>query len=187
MGKLKIIRSGAGIICAALLAANAAYARPDDKSNNLQNMARRDRMESRFKQMDKELGLSPEQGKKLEEHRKAHREESQQLFEQMRQKREALRVEMEKPELNMGQIHTIHADLKNIQNKLADQRLEGILEVRKILTPEQFKKFHEITKKDWKRGGKNEMRGKSNGRGPGAGPDGDIDSGPGGNVAPPMK
>ena len=38
---------------------------------------------------------------------------------------------------------------------MADHRLEGILEVRKILTPEQFQKFNEIKEKDWgeKKGG----------------------------------
>lgn len=186
MNRLKIVRSGAGILCAALLA-TAAYAQPDDRPNRPDKMGRKDRMESRFKQMDKELGLTADQENKLEEHRKSHREESRQLFEQMRQKREALEVEMEKPDLNMDKINAIHSDLKNVQSKMADQRLEGILEVRKILTPEQFKKFHEITRKNWKRGGKEQIRGKGKGPGYGHGPNGEMGPGPDEDGPPPMK
>ena len=41
----------------------------------------------------------------------------------------------------MEKIDQINGDLKKMMAQMLDYRLERILEVRKILTPEQFKKF----------------------------------------------
>ncbi len=46
----------------------------------------------------------------------------------------------------MEEIYKIHNGLKGLLSKKADHRLEGILEVRKILTTEQFRKFCELRK-----------------------------------------
>ena len=43
--------------------------------------------------------------------------------------------------LNIGKITQINNELKILSAQMLDRKLEGILEVRKILTPEQFKKF----------------------------------------------
>ncbi len=171
-----------GFFCALFLSATTAYAAPQGKGYGPKGENRRDLMEGRFKRMGKEIGITAEQEKKLEAHRKTHREQSRQLFEQMRQKREALQAEIEKPDMNMSQVNALQAELKSVQEKLADQRLEGILEVRKILTPEQFKKFHEITRREGRRGG---ARGNGKGRGPGRGLE--ADAGPDEEDASPAK
>lgn len=65
----------------------------------------------------------------------------------MRNKRELLREELAKPELDMNKITQIHNDLKAILLKMEDHHLEVILEVRRILTPEQLNKFHQKMEK----------------------------------------
>jgi Spy/CpxP family protein refolding chaperone len=102
------------------------------------------RMEERMARMDKELGLTAEQRKKLKEHRQSHRGEAKKFFEEIRTKREALREELEKPDFDKDKVKALNEELKALQNRMADHRLEGILEVREILTPEQFKRFHEM-------------------------------------------
>jgi Spy/CpxP family protein refolding chaperone len=61
----------------------------------------------------------------------------------MRQKMASLRQELEKSELNMQVIYQTNNELKQLQTQMLDNRLERILEVRKILTPGQFKKFED--------------------------------------------
>ncbi|HOX22830.1 MAG TPA: hypothetical protein PLL10_05150, partial [Elusimicrobiales bacterium] len=41
-----------------------------------------------------------------------------------------------------SQLRKIHKEIKELNAKMADSMLEGILSVRKILTPEQLSKFH---------------------------------------------
>jgi Spy/CpxP family protein refolding chaperone len=99
--------------------------------------------EDRMEAMEKDLGLSPEQKEKLKAHRQSHRQAAKALFEQLKAKRDALRQELEKPSVDDSRVQAIHGELKALHDKMADHRLAGILEVRKILTPEQFKKFSE--------------------------------------------
>lgn len=105
------------------------------------------KMEGRFEEMNKELGLTKEQAEKLRAHRRSQRETNQALWKQMQEKREALRVELEQPKVNTGKAKSINEELKALHNKMADQRLAGVLEVREILTAEQFKKLREIGEK----------------------------------------
>lgn len=121
--------------------------------------------EEKMREIHKQLGLTPDQEKQLEEHRKAHREQAKALRAQLKEKREALRLELEKPQLDMDRISAVHAEMKQIHDKLADHRLQGILEVRRIVSAEQFKKFHELMKE--------RRHGRKRGRGsPGPGHDG---------------
>ena len=103
------------------------------------------KMESRMKEVERQLGLSAKQQTKIEAHRKAKMEESKKIRQTMIQNKDALRAELEKSDLDMNKVQALHQVLKEARNKLADHRLNGILEVRKILTPEQFKKFQELT------------------------------------------
>ena len=102
------------------------------------------RMEARMKAMEQKLNLTEEQQKLLEANRIKHREEAEKFHENLRAAREAMRAELEKPELNMDKINQLHSEEKDLMAKLADYRLEGILEVRKILTPEQFVEFGKL-------------------------------------------
>ena len=88
-----------------------------------------------------DLGLTDQQRKLLDENRNRHREQAKALFTQMRQKMALLRQELEKNELNMQAVYQANNELKQLQAQMLDGRLERVLEVRKILTPEQFKKI----------------------------------------------
>lgn len=109
-----------------------------------------EKLENHIDAIERQLNLTNEQQEMLKRHRSAHREQAQILRNDLRQKKKLLSEELEKPELNMAQATKIHEEIKQIQAKLADHRFEGIVEVRKILTPEQFKKFHELKTAQWK-------------------------------------
>ena len=100
-----------------------------------------EKMQAREEQLYKELNLSDEQKKLLEDNKAQHRGQMKTLFERMKEKKDALRMELQKDKLDTGKITQMNNELKKVQAQLLDQKLEGILAVRKILTPEQFKKF----------------------------------------------
>lgn len=98
-------------------------------------------VETRRQELYKDLNLSEAQKKSLDENRKNRREEMRSIFSQMKEKREAVRNELQKDELNIGKITQINNELKILSAQMLDRKLDGILEVRKILTPGQFRKF----------------------------------------------
>lgn len=104
------------------------------------------KLDAKRQQIYNDLGLTVEQRKLLEENKNKHREQTKALFTQLRQKMTLLRQELEKNELNMQEIHQTNNELKQLHAQMLDNRLELILEVRKILTPAQFKKFEDKMK-----------------------------------------
>ncbi len=108
--------------------------------------AMREKMRAQMLNIFKQLNLSPEQEKQLNTHRKKHREQGKEIHTNIKAKREAMKEELQKQDLDMNKINKIHSEMKSMHSKKADHRLEGILEVRKILTTEQFVKFMELEK-----------------------------------------
>lgn len=133
-----------GIIGVMILTSNIYAHTPGDHSP--EHEAMREKMKARMVEVFKQLDLSPEQEKQLEAHRNKHREQAEEFRKSIKAKREEIRNELQKQELNMEKINKIHSELKSLRSKKADHRLDGILEVRKILTTEQFVKFCELKK-----------------------------------------
>ena len=101
------------------------------------------KMDAKRQEIYNNLGLTNEQRKLLEENKNKHREQTKALFAQLHQKMASLRQELENSELNMQEIYQTNNELKQLQAQMLDNRLERILEVRKILTLGQFKKFED--------------------------------------------
>ena len=154
--KLKLLGYSLFIAGLILLGSNAYSKSFGDPGNGEMQK----RMESRFTEVSKELNLSAEQQKQLESHRKQHREQNVALYYDMKKKRDEIKSELQKPELNMNKINQLHTEFKALMGKIEDDRLNGILEVRKILKAEQFTKFMELMEKrkyvSGKRGGSRE-------------------------------
>ncbi|NLE64305.1 MAG: periplasmic heavy metal sensor [Elusimicrobia bacterium] len=97
-----------------------------------------------FAQMSEKLNLSAEQQAQLDENRRQHKTEFDELMASIEDKREELRVALESPWLDQQRVTAIHEDLKKLMNKKEDLRLAAILSIRDILTPEQFVRFQEM-------------------------------------------
>ncbi|MBT3877909.1 MAG: periplasmic heavy metal sensor [Candidatus Scalindua sp.] len=152
--RLKQVLYSVGIVGAMLLTSNV-YSQPKGNNTNRHDQMREE-MKAKMQEVFKQLDLSPEQEEQLQAHRKNHRGQTGEFREILKAKRETLKNELQKEELNMEEIYKIHNELKGLHSKKADHRLEGILEVRKILTAEQFRKFCELRKemRSMKRKGK---------------------------------
>ncbi|MDR4504503.1 MAG: periplasmic heavy metal sensor [Candidatus Scalindua sp.] len=142
------------IIVVMLFSSNVYSQTSGDRS--LKHEAVREKMKARMLEIFKQLNLSPEQEKQLKAHRNKHRESAGVFRQSIRAKKEEIRIELQEEVLNMEKINKLHSELKNLYSTKADHRLEGILEVRKILTPQQFRKFSELRK---------DMRAERKGRG----------------------
>lgn len=108
------------------------------------------------KKIQVELGLTQEQVQKLEAHRKANKGQAKKNREAVKGLRDQVKVALEAEEVDVQKIYSIQGKLKALENTIADDRLEKILEVRNILTPEQFKKFDK--KFGEKKRGRGQMR-----------------------------
>jgi Spy/CpxP family protein refolding chaperone len=104
--------------------------------------------EAAIQKVLQQLNLTDDQNEKLKEHRIKHRKKAKQLSGDIRAKRKELAEELKKSEPNTKEVKQIHSELKKLKAKKEDHRLDGILEVRKILTTEQYSKFIELRGKD---------------------------------------
>jgi Spy/CpxP family protein refolding chaperone len=100
-----------------------------------------EKRETRHQELYKELNLTEAQKKSLEENKAKNKDQMKSIFTEMKDKKALIRQELGKDTLDMGKVTQLNNDLKGLQAKMLDYKLERILEVRKILTPEQFKKF----------------------------------------------
>ena len=140
-----------GLFLSVFLAAPFLYAEqegdgPSDKSDFLHK--RHEMMEKKIQEIYSQLNLTEEQKKQLEQNKAAHRDNKKSMFEQMRSYKKALNQELMKADFDMNRVTEIQSQLKALQSEMADERLNSILEVRKILTLEKFTKFLEFTQKN---------------------------------------
>lgn len=131
------------IIVGLLLCVTGAYGQETEKQT-WESEKWKIRKEAMIKEMHKQLNLTPEQKKQLEENRNKHHQQKKKLFKDLNAKRKELREELQKQEFNMDKVKQIHSKVKELMEKKADNRLERILKVRMILKPDQFSKFMEL-------------------------------------------
>ncbi len=94
-----------------------------------------------------ELNLTPAQQEQIASQRSAQKEETARLREAMSAKRNELRRELEKDNPDTEKISAIIHETKELMGKRLQQRADGILALRSILTPEQFKALNEKMKR----------------------------------------
>lgn len=107
----------------------------------------RQAQEERFDKISKELNLTEKQQEQVKNHRKKHREQMKETAVKTKEIREAMRKELEKPEIDKAKINKLSSELKELEAKRIDNRTKGIIEMREILTPEQYQKMNQMTEK----------------------------------------
>ncbi|MBF0570309.1 MAG: Spy/CpxP family protein refolding chaperone [Candidatus Omnitrophica bacterium] len=93
------------------------------------------------------LNLTDDQKKQLKDVWHKQREAMKSTVEQIKINKEALNKELILPSPDMNKVNTFEAQLKTLHAQMADNRLSSTLEVKKILTPEQFSKYLELQNK----------------------------------------
>ncbi|MFA5363468.1 MAG: periplasmic heavy metal sensor [Candidatus Omnitrophota bacterium] len=124
------------------------YARAQESGQAAPKEAdRRGRMENYIREVYNQLNLTEEQKKQLDENKNLHHKLMNDLHGESRSLKGSLNRLLMQPDMDMNKINSIQSRLKNIESEKIDDRLNSILEVRKILTPGQFAKFFELTGK----------------------------------------
>lgn len=101
-------------------------------------------------EMKKELGLTPEQDKNLEAAKAAHRDTAKALREELKARKTELKDAISKPGTTRAQVEPLVNDIKALEAKITDNRIDGIFAVKAILTPEQFAKLEAMREKHMK-------------------------------------
>jgi Spy/CpxP family protein refolding chaperone len=105
----------------------------------------------------KELKLSPEQEQKIAAQGKQQQEQVQELKQKTAQVRKELTQELEQPNPDKAKIDALISEMKELMGKGMEQRVERILMLKEILTPEQMKKLEQKKEEfKYKKGGRGE-------------------------------
>ena len=97
-------------------------------------------------QIIQQLNLTPQQEAQINQLQRLNRQKAKELFRRLNEKRKELADELDKARSSPIKIRALIADLKDIQGRLIEQRVEDVLKMKEILTPEQYQKFSETLK-----------------------------------------
>ncbi|PIQ89754.1 MAG: hypothetical protein COV72_01520 [Candidatus Omnitrophica bacterium CG11_big_fil_rev_8_21_14_0_20_42_13] len=95
----------------------------------------------KLEQLKEELGLTPEQEAKLKADREEFKAKNIELTEKLRAKRDELKNELEKAELDTAKVYTIISDIERLTGEKLRNRVNKIISMKSTLTPEQFEKL----------------------------------------------
>ena len=88
-----------------------------------------------------ELNLTPDQKTKLQALHKQMMETTKPFFEQMKGIMEKSKAELLKPQPSKQVLYGYATELGDLHKKMAEKRADHLLQVKAILTPEQFSKL----------------------------------------------
>jgi protein CpxP len=97
-----------------------------------------------LKKMTRQLGLSPQQQQQIKDIFTRNRSQAEPLVKQLRAEHRALRSLIHGDTFDEAAIRAQSAKIAAVQADLTVQRARTAQEVRKLLTPEQVKKFKEL-------------------------------------------
>ena len=103
--------------------------------------------EGGFDNIAKELNLTESQKQQMAQQRSKEKEQGQVLREKMKAARDELTKELDKEKPDMAKIRSLISEMKELIGSRIEQRVDGIISMKQVLTPEQFKKLNEKTKR----------------------------------------
>jgi Spy/CpxP family protein refolding chaperone len=126
-------------IALGLVFSGTAYAKMSEEEAGQPNKDKRD-------QVIKQLNLTPQQEAQIKQLQMLNRQKAKELFLRLKEERKELADELDKARSNPIKIRALIAELKDLQGRLIEQRVEDVLKMKEILTPEQYQKFNETLK-----------------------------------------
>ena len=134
-----------GLLALMLCSSVFAYGGGDDKEGK-QCEYNKEEMRAKHDAMFEQLGLSEDQKVQLKEIRKGKREKGGNLHKTLREKKQALREAFDADTLDEGKISALSQEVKDLQSKMVDKRVDGVKAIRSVLTVDQYRQFKEIKK-----------------------------------------
>ena len=109
------------------------------------------RSQAHFKKMTEELKLTPQQQEQITKDREQFAAKSKDLRGKMKTVREDLKTELDKPVPDVTRVNGLVAQMKDLVGAQIQSKVDKIMVMKRVLTPEQFKKMGE-SMKNWKHG-----------------------------------
>ncbi len=103
----------------------------------------RERIKKEMNSIMDEIGITPEQKEQLQEQRKKHMGEFKEIWQQLKSKQAELRKLLKEKKVNMDAVEKVKKELLDLRAKDIDQKIQGTLEMKKILTEEQLNQLTE--------------------------------------------
>lgn len=97
--------------------------------------------EARFKKMSEELQLTPQQKEQLAKEREEFVSRSKDLREKIRSARAGLKAELEKSAPDKAKVNSLTAEIKDLVGRQIQNRVDKVMSMKQVLTPEQFNKM----------------------------------------------
>jgi Spy/CpxP family protein refolding chaperone len=104
-----------------------------------------------FQSLIDKLDITDEQKETLMEQREEHWKKMKDLREAMNENRQDLREELLKDDYSKTAVKRTVREMKGIQGDMIEQRVDHFLQMKEVLTPEQYRKFTELAEKKRKR------------------------------------
>lgn len=124
-----------------------------------------------------QLNLTDQQKEQLKALRESKKEARKAGWDQMKAKMQALHEEIAKPGTTRQDVDGLVAEINAMKAQRFSEKIDGVFEMKKVLTPEQFAQMKELKKKHW-----DEKKGKGWGKKHhGEGPEGEPGEGPDGS------
>jgi Spy/CpxP family protein refolding chaperone len=101
----------------------------------------------RIQEIYSQLNLTDDQKKQLESNKQDHRAKMEITRQEMKVDKKALQEALMSPQLDMARIEQVDGQIKALLSQMEDDRLNSVLAVRSILTPDQFSKFVSLMRK----------------------------------------
>lgn len=127
-------------------------------------------MEAHFKKMAEQLKLTPEQKAQLDKQRDELMVRTKALREKIKTMRMSLRQELDKPISDKARIDSLVTDLKGAIGEQIQVKIDGVLALKQVLTPEQFARMNALRSEHMRKGkfgpGHDKLRGPGGHGGP---------------------
>jgi Spy/CpxP family protein refolding chaperone len=91
-----------------------------------------------------QLNLTPDQKQKMQTNKQAQNQEMQAMASSLREKNNNLQEALRNPEVTRASVLGITNEIKGLQEKMLDLRIDEAFSVKEILTPEQYTKYQQL-------------------------------------------
>lgn len=107
---------------------------------------RKEHKEKIIKDVVKQLELTPNQINELKKEREAYKVNVKETRKELWLRIKKLKLELENQEANVKVVYNIAGEVKELRETLLYKRIDSILSMKKILTPEQYEKLQVFKK-----------------------------------------
>jgi Spy/CpxP family protein refolding chaperone len=128
------------VLVSCLMTALAVYAQEAQEAQSKGEVSEVTKGDKFFDQ----LNITPEQKQKLKENRQAQRQKMQEVNASLKEKRKDLQEALKDPSATRVSVQGIVDEIKTIQARQTDLRLDGIFSVKDILTVQQYAQFQQL-------------------------------------------